>query len=729
MLAESWRLHYRSPAAKWEAHGLPIGNGRLGAVLRGEIARDVVQFNENSLWAGSNNYANGLCGVADDVFDTSMHGFGRYLDFGRVTISFADLDESTVSGYERALDLRHAVAYACFDAGGVRHQRSAFASREADVIVLRYSASAPFGCTVRLESAQGVPSRVAGDTSVVFDGVLGNGLRYCASLVLLECDGRSIAHGDRIVVEDATTLALVLDAGTDYALSAVAGWRGVNPRPVVDERICSAMALGWGRLHDAHVTNFSAVMDRCRLRWGRPVPELDAQPTDVRLRRYRDGAADVGLEQLAVVLGRYLLVSSSRAEGLPANLQGLWNDSNDPAWGSDYHTNINVQMNYWGAEVTGLSEEHIALLNFMEEVAVPSRSATRAMCGPDVPGWTARTSQSPLGGNGWQPNTVASAWYAHHVYEHWAFTRDDEWLRTRGLPMLAEICRFWEHQLVERDDGMIVAPAGWSPEHGPREDGVAYDQQIVWDLFTNLLECSRALGVEDDLYYRVERLRDRLAPNQVGCWGQLQEWQDDRDDPTELHRHTSHLFAVYPGRQITTDTPELQAAALVSLKARCGEPPPVAGAPTVAPFRAEMVVGDSRRSWTWPWRAALFARLGDGYRAGEMVRGLLTYNMLPNLWTTHPPFQVDGNLGLVGAVAEMLLQSHDGRIRLLPALPPAWEAEGEAIGLRARGGYRVSMQWRDGQVIWFEIVADRGHAEDVIVVVNGREHRIRPDKR
>ena len=499
MLAESWRLHYRSPAAKWEAHGLPIGNGRLGAVLRGEIARDVVQFNENSLWAGSNNYANGLCGVADDVFDTSMHGFGRYLDFGRVTISFADLDESTVSGYERALDLRHAVAYACFDAGGVRHQRSAFASREADVIVLRYSASAPFGCTVRLESAQGVPSRVAGDTSVVFDGVLGNGLRYCASLVLLECDGRSIAHGDRIVVEDATTLALVLDAGTDYALSAVAGWRGVNPRPVVDERICSATALGWERLHDAHVTKFSAVMDRCRLRWGRPVPELDAQPTDVRLRRYRDGAADVGLEQLAVVLGRYLLVSSSRAEGLPANLQGLWNDSNDPAWGSDYHTNINVQMNYWGAEVTGLSEEHIALLNFMEEVAVPSRSATRAMCGPDVPGWTARTSQSPLGGNGWQPNTVASAWYAHHVYEHWAFTRDDEWLRTRGLPMLAEICRFWEHQLVERDDGMIVAPAGWSPEHGPREDGVAYDQQIVWDLFTNLLECSRALGVEDDL--------------------------------------------------------------------------------------------------------------------------------------------------------------------------------------------------------------------------------------
>ena len=348
---------------------------------------------------------------------------------------------------------------------------------------------------------------------------------------------------------------------------------------------------------------------------------------------------------------------------------------------------------------------------------------------PRCPRLTARTSQSPLGGNGWQPNTVASAWYAHHVYEHWAFTRDDEWLRTRGLPMLAEICRFWEHQLVERDDGMIVAPAGWSPEHGPREDGVAYDQQIVWDLFTNLLECSRALGVEDDLYYRVERLRDRLAPNQVGCWGQLQEWQDDRDDPTELHRHTSHLFAVYPGRQITTDTPELQAAALVSLKARCGEPPPVAGAPTVAPFRAEMVVGDSRRSWTWPWRAALFARLGDGYRAGEMVRGLLTYNMLPNLWTTHPPFQVDGNLGLVGAVAEMLLPSHDGRIRLLPALPPAWEAEGEAIGLRARGGYRVSMQWRDGQVIWFEIVADRGHAEDVIVVVNGREHRIRPDKR
>jgi alpha-L-fucosidase 2 len=249
-----------------------------------------------------------------------------------------------------------------------------------------------------------------------------------------------------------------------------------------------------------------------------------------------------------------------------------------------------------------------------------------------------------------------------------------------------------------------------------------YDQQIIWDLFQNYLDCATALGVDQDYQRTVADLQGRLAPNKIGRWGQLQEWQEDIDDPNDIHRHTSHLFAVYPGRQITARTPELAAAALVSLKARCGEKDGV-------PFTAATVSGDSRRSWTWPWRAALFARLGDAQRAQVMLRGLLTFNTLPNLFCNHPPFQMDGNFGITGAIAEMLVQSHQGVISLLPACPTDW-ADGSFSGLRARGGYRVSCRWESGRVVSYEIVADRADNRDPVRVrVNGRELTITPKRR
>jgi len=739
-------LRYEAPATDWSSHTLPLGNGRLGATLFGEPAEEVVRLNEHSLWGGVAGYDNALAGVPDDAFDTSVTGFGSYRAFGTLRVAFDDgapggaapggtePGGASVSGYRRVLDPSTGLHVTSFATPAGRVVREAFASRPADVLVLRCTTDAPsgFSATVSLGSAQDDAPAVADPAArrVAFRGRLGNGLRHAAAVHVDATDaaGAPVAPtptaDGALRVVGATTLTLLVDARTDYRLSAADGWRGEDPVPVLDASLDAAAARPYEALRAEHVAHVAEAMSRVAVDWGTSAPDVVALPTDRRLARYADGGDDPSLEQTLFAYGRYLLHASSRPGGLPANLQGLWNDENQPPWACDFHTNINVQMNYWGAETTHLAETHEALAAFVEQVAVPSRVATRHAFGDDVRGWTARTSQSAFGGNAWEWNTVASAWYAQHLYEHWAFGRDRAFLEATAYPVLREVCAFWEDRLVEGPDGALLAPDGWSPEHGPREDGVAHDQQIVWDLFQNYLDCADALGADPEHRAHVAHLQSRLAPNRVGRWGQLQEWQADRDDPDDLHRHTSHLFAVFPGRQITASTPGLRAAALVSLKARCGER---AG----EPFDEASVSGDSRRSWTWPWRAALFARLGDAERARHMLRGLLRFSTLPNLLATHPPMQLDGNLGITGAVAEMLLQSHDGVVHLLPALPAAWAPRGSFRGLRARGGYVVSCTWRDGAVTSYEVevvAADHGvdGTEPVRVRVGGEDRRVVP---
>jgi alpha-L-fucosidase 2 len=764
-------LWYRRPAAQW-VEALPIGNGRLGAMVFGGVERERLQLNEDTLWSGgprdwNNPKAPQVLAevrrlIAQEKYaeaDRAARGMqGPYTQsfepMGDLTLKFEHGDAARA--YRRQLDLRSAITTVTYRIGATTYVREVFSSRPDQVIVVRIAADRPgmISFIASLDSPLRYGVATMSDALVLSGKAPANadpnyydspapitysddeGMTFDARLSARATGGRGWIDQAGLHVRGADEALLFLSAATSfngYDRSPVRD--GKAPGPIAAERLRSAMTRTYAALRDAHVADHRALFDRVGLELVAATPPAKPPqdtPTDERINA--SGAKDLQLVELFFQYGRYPLIASSRPGTQPANLQGIWNDQTRPPWSSNYTTNINAQMNYWPAETTNLAELHEPFIDFIERVAVNGHRTARVNYG--ARGWVAHhnsdvwAQSAPVGAYGkgdpvWANWHGGSAWLSQHLWEHYAFGGDTTFLRERAYPVMKAACEFYLDFLVPNEKGYLVTSPSASPELRFKVEGggtaalsvgATMDRALVWDLFTNTIEASTTLGADPGFREQIRRARSRLIPYQVGKRGQLQEWAKDFEEEDPQHRHFSHLFGVFPGREITPEgTPAIHAAAR----------------------RAMEIRGDAATGWSMAWKINFWARMRDGDHAHLLLANLLkpawstatNYSqgggVYPNLFDAHPPFQIDGNFGATAGVAEMLVQSHTGEIHLLPALPGAWPA-GRVHGLRARGGVVVDIEWAGGALRRAVLTASRARTVRVRIGPTVKRHELRP---